>query len=783
MLLLPWSAGAHAAHSQPYVLAAPADQVLRTGASETTSPLTVAADELVLLDIAINGQEQHNPRIFLRHGGVLHLRPRDLENLRIRSPDVPPIMYAGQGYVPLSAWPQIAVELDQNRQLVRLSVPAELFKPSTVSAGSVAEIAASPFRAPLAAFVNYDATAQLTSTNNAVTIFLESGVSSRWGLLVNGGVVGDAAGPSRTARLDSYYIYDDPRRVTRLVVGDAITRGAEWSQPIRFGGVRYGTEFSLLPGMITFPTPVFTGQTALPSNIQLYVNEALRFNGAVDQGVFTLNQLPVITGAGQVSLVVRDALGVERQVTSSYYVSPSLLRRGLSEFSFEAGAERLGYGLENFDYRYPFAAGSYRYGLSDWLTVEAGVQGSELIRNGGISLAWAKWPLGEFGLAVAASEGELGAGGLMRIHYSRLSPRWNISLSYLVATRAFAQLGVHSPLEQTRDQVQAIGGLAMGGFGNLSASYTDLRLGGGTRSRVGSLNYSVPLLGQTYLNVFALASGQSPGGRAITVGAGFSIPIGPRSSAYVQADSHNVTASYQVSPPTDIGLGYRLMASSGDLDQHQAEITWRGRAGEVTAQAAQLNGDSGARMLLSGGAIFAAGEAYLTRRVNGSFALVDVPEQEGVRIYLDNRAVTRTGPSGRAVVPELRPYEQNRISLSSDDLPLEASIETDTLRVIPRFRGGVQARFNVRQDRPGTLVLRLPNGQLLEAGAMVSVDRGAERLYTGYDGELFVTALHAGMTLKVFGAEGECRAVLDTVPAGNVLPRIELVCSTVGTSP
>ena len=81
---------------------------------------------------------------------------------------------------------------------------------------------------------------------------------------------------------------------------------------------------------------------------------------------------------------MRDALGVERQVTSSYYVSTRLLREGLSDFSLEAGAERMGYGVASFDYQYPFAAGAYSRGITNWLTVEARGTAGQQVRGGGI---------------------------------------------------------------------------------------------------------------------------------------------------------------------------------------------------------------------------------------------------------------------------------------------------------------------------------------------------------------------------------------------------------------
>ena len=82
------------------------------------------------------------------------------------------------------------------------------------------------------------------------------------------------------------------------------------------GGVRFGTEFALQPSLLTFPTPSLAGSAAVPSNVELLVNGTQRFQTDVGQGPFSINQVPLVTGAGQVTLVIRDPLGVERRVTS-----------------------------------------------------------------------------------------------------------------------------------------------------------------------------------------------------------------------------------------------------------------------------------------------------------------------------------------------------------------------------------------------------------------------------------------------------------------------------------
>ncbi|WP_256742673.1 hypothetical protein, partial [Cronobacter sakazakii] len=67
-------------------------------------------------------------------------------------------------------------------------------------------------------------------------------------------------------------------------------------------------------------------------------------------GPFTLTNLPYINGSGDAVLVTTDALGRQVSTTLPFYVASELLKPGLSDGSFSAGALRRNYGVKNFDY-------------------------------------------------------------------------------------------------------------------------------------------------------------------------------------------------------------------------------------------------------------------------------------------------------------------------------------------------------------------------------------------------------------------------------------------------
>lgn len=719
------------------------------------------------VEISINGSVREGQYIVARRGDDFWVRAVDLDTWRIDHDSIAPQMIEGDPMVALSAIPGLVAEFDTALQRLDLNVPSDRFMAQRLSS---VPARVQPTPGAFSAFLNYDLSLEV---DDRVTggAFVEAGVSDDWGLVASTITVGRTGGTGKFTRLDSYYLRDFPESLTRLVIGDTVTEARDWSRQVRFGGVRFGTEFGLQPDLVTFPVPEFADRAAVPSHVELLVNDALRYQGQVDQGPFSINQIPVVTGAGEVTLVVRDALGVERRVRTPYYVSSRLLSRGLSAWSLEAGAERRDYGFRSFHYGNPFAAGSYRRGLTDWLTVEsrAEVSGNVQMVGAGINLVWPI--IGEFGAAGALSSGEDGQGGLYRIFFSRITPSWNMALSYQHASRGFDQLGIDSDRDRITDQFQATAGASFGRWGNASISWTDLKYADGNRTRLASGNYSAALGSSAYVNLFAIRSRARDAGWETTAGIGLTIVFGPRRSAYLQADSRNIYAEVRETAPTEGGWGYRLAASEGGTDRQQAELNWRGDVGEARVEVARFGAKAGLRALASGGLLIAGERAYATRRIEDGLGVIEVPGQANVRIYQENRLVTRTDARGRAIIPDLRAYEENRIALSPSDLPLDVRMPSDTMIVVPRFRGAAAARFDVDRDRPATILVTDSGGVPVEAGASARASTG-ETAFVGYGGEIFVREIRPGMTLDIDLGSASCRVALPKDLPAEALPRI-----------
>ncbi|WP_338009660.1 fimbria/pilus outer membrane usher protein [Rickettsia australis] len=64
------------------------------------------------------------------------------------------------------------------------------------------------------------------------------------------------------------------------------------------------------------------------------------YNAKAHMRDFDITNIPVITGRGDLIVKTQDITGKVQTITIPYYASPSLLRPGLSNFSYEAGFQR-----------------------------------------------------------------------------------------------------------------------------------------------------------------------------------------------------------------------------------------------------------------------------------------------------------------------------------------------------------------------------------------------------------------------------------------------------------
>jgi outer membrane usher protein len=223
--------------------------------------------------------------------------------------------------------------------------------------------------------------------------------------------------------------------------------------------------------------------------------------------------------------------------------------------------------------------------------------------------------------------------------------------------------------------------------------------------------------------------------------------------------NHDVsTAVLQRNVPAGEGYGYVLQTRSDRSSE--ASYSLQNNIGLYTLEAAQNQGATATRLSASGGVAILGGDSYLSRRIDQSFAVAIVPDYPNVRLLADNQAVGRTNSEGKALIPNLRAYDRNSISLDQKDLPLDATIRGIRVDAVPYYRSGIAVTFPVEHAHGATFMIHLEDGMPLPVGSVIRKEGSNELFVVGYEGAVYVVGLAALNTMHAEWGNQSCDFVL-----------------------
>ena len=741
------------------------------------------AFEQTILMLDINQQKLAETALMLKdRQGALYALAQDLARWRLRLPAVQPVEFRGSPYYPLAALAGIDAQLNEATQTLSIAVKPEAFVTTTTTA--YLNTYPPPIRPSPGLFFNYDMFVDRSNFSGTGGYGLfEVGAFNAMGTAVANFTRQSGNGQARSVRLGTTFTLDRPDRAATFRFGDAVSRGAGmWGNSVHFGGLQYATNFATQPGFITAPMQNFAGQAALPSTVDVYVNNMLTTQKNVPPGPFSISNLPLVTGQGNVQMVVRDVLGREQVITQAFYSNTTLLRPGLQDFSFELGAIRSNFGIRSNDYGRRFGAATYRRGLTDNLSAE----GHWEVQAGGQSSvgfgATALLPsLATVNGAIAASRNGAGNGRLWALGLERQTSAFNVGARTQLASAGFTQLGVEPGLPTPRRLTSANIGLVVGRSGSIGLAYVAQNASGRDPIKLTSISYGQSLKRYGYLGISASRALTGPGNRSISIN--WSMPLADNLNLNV---SHNTSGrgpsqsavQLQRNLPDGEGYGYRLQGAVNG--PQQATLLLQNNVGSTTLEAASFQGQTSIRAGISGGVALLGGTAFFSRRITDSFGLVQLPGMENVRVYLDNQLVGRTDANGNALLPRLRPYDNNPVRVEQLDLGLDAEIKSLTMNPVPYYRSGVVIRFPITRSNGAMLRLVSDDGKALPAGTVLTVVGQDTQFPVAIDGAVYVTGLGPMNRMRALWQGTRCELSVPFRASSEPLPNLgTFVCKGV----
>lgn len=720
-----------------------------------------ASQSSLLLEVWVNGRTQHHVVRVEQSSGTVYCDAADLAGvLRLDR---------ASGLIALSELEGLSVKIDMADQRLLIVAPVDRLPEQSFDLRSSTDLPKST--AATGVTVTYDLSGSIDSVAHPL---VDASAGGQFGLtffapdmlLTATGFAATGSAQESGARLDTSLEFDDPSSPRRLIAGDAIAGSFTWSRAFRFGGFELASDYALRPDLVTFPLPSFFGRASVPETVDVLVGSSKVFEEDLDEGPFSLHNLPIMTGGGNATVVTTDALGRQSSQTISLYTTTELLASGLSGYSFDAGFLRYGYGEKSFDYRTPVSSAVYRHGFEGF-TAGAHVEAAPGLALAGAELAFS---LGGFGA--------LSAAGAFGDHAGKAG-----ALVALDVQAHWGPLNGFASIQSTNSQYLDVAGLEDG-----SPPRLRVQLGANTAMPYGSLGLSWIRQGRNAqgnadeaIASYAISVGKGWfvnltglrdfGGHHWTGEIFLGVPIGDglASASYSSgAERSSELAAYSVAANPDGGFGYSALAGSdGAGSRVEGDATWIGDRATLDAIVATDGGETALRAGAEGALVFLNGELFATRQPGGAMALVETGAP-AVRVYRDNRTVAISDANGEALLTGLVPYTENHIAVDPRDYAMTSVVASTEQLASPQRESAVIVDLAPQRAHAALVLVRFPDGTPPPLGTVVRQSGAGADLIVGRDGEVFIPDLVRDEDLTL----GNRRCVVHIARPARSLPDI-----------
>ncbi|MBJ8481103.1 fimbrial biogenesis outer membrane usher protein [Acinetobacter pittii] len=704
-----------------------------------------------------------------------YIRARDLKTLRLKLDEQIP----DSQWVCINDLKGIQFKYLENEQSLKLNIPSDMLTGYAVDLNG--QQITSPHllkMKPLnAAILNYSLYNTITNDENVFSgsaegIFNSAIGNFSSGVLYNGSNE-NSYSHEKWVRLESKWQYVNPEKIRIYTLGDFISNSSDWGSSVRLAGFQWSSAYTQRGDLVTSALPQFSGSAALPSTLDLYVNQQKIYSGLVPSGPFDIKQLPFISG-NEVTLVTTDATGQQSITKQAYYFSSKILAKGINEFSVDVGVPRYNYGLFSNDYDdATFASGAIRYGYSNSLTLSGGAEAStDGLSNLGTGFAKNLFGFGVINADIAASQykDENGYSALLGLE-GRISKNISFNTSYRKVFDNYFDLARVSQVRYLKDNQMtsepqnylSYSALAdeifraginynfYTGYG-IYLGYNQIKYSDNSYKLVsanlsGSLNKNWGFYTSAYKDYenqkdygiyFALRYTPSSRVNAITS---------------ISNESGKTTYRQEINGFSDPQIGSfgwgGYVERDQDANQNNASIygSYRARAAYLTGRYNRIGDNDQVAVSATGSLVAAAGRVFAANEIGDGYAVVT---NAGPQSQILNGGVNlgKTDKSGRFLIPSLVPYQENHIYLDPSYLPLNWSVKSTDQETVVGYRQGSLIDFGAKQVVSGLVKLVDANNSPLLPGYTVHIN-GHEESIIGYDGEVFIQNLLKQNKLEV----------------------------------
>jgi outer membrane usher protein FimD/PapC len=766
----------------------------------------------LVLQLMVNGVPKGDVFAYRTEQGKILLRRADLVEAGVKTQGAPVVMIDRDEYIAADALPGVTASFDTSTLALALDVdPALLGKQVIDLAPKQPTGVLEPTNN--SAFFNYLVDYNWTDAGQPALLSVDGGLGVRAAgiLAFTDGRCEYASGSSRCIRGFSNLTYDSREDLQRYVAGDFLASSGQLGSTLNLGGLSLSKFYAINPYLIIRPFAAIEGTIARPGEAQVLIDGLPVTTQKLRPGPFEFQDINYFGGARNVEVIVRDASGREQIISSPFYFTTALLREGLEDYSYNIGFLREDFRVASNRYSKAGMSFFYRYGVTDSLTLGVRGEATETEGNAGPEIGLGLGPYGVVNAAASVSyddnSNNTGYAGVLGYEYQRVP--FNAS----TVIRAFDKNYVFAG--QTPPDVPSFGGdisvafrpvqpkfefattVSYGflGIGTLGLAYANLNRYQGPDRETIALTFSASPLRNVSLFGSVGHTREFQSGIEFFFGLSW-FPDRDYTANYTQRRQVDgfQTSLAQVGKrvPVGEGLGFNVAYERSGIG---------GDKPEVVSPFVQYNGAyatylASARLGVGGPADFdlyrvgtAGTIAYVdgmlsaARPIADSFAVVRIPDVEGVRVYQNNQEIARTDASGSVFVPTLSSYFVNQIRIDDRDIPIDYALEETTILVSPPLRSGSAVVFPVKKIQAvvGTLKVSV-NGVTRPMDYGEVVLRGDSEEYkgpVGRGGEIYLENVPPGDYTLSAAYEGQtCRTRISIPESKEIILRLgDVVCT------
>jgi outer membrane usher protein len=435
--------------------------------------------------------------------------------------------------------------------------------------------------------------------------------------------------------------------------------------------------------------------------------------------------------------------------------------------------------LDGDRYGDPAFLGFHRYGLTNNLTV--GLRGEAVsdLYNFGPAVTYGT-NLGVFDLALAGSRGRKEKSGFAgSTNYSFQAKGFNLRLGATTYSQDYSNIslaGLSNPVLLIKPKLELGGGISIGtkSFGTLALNYSKSTKYDHEEKEIWGLMYSKSM-GQKLSLALSLNQTNENGPACNKSDLEFYIsftyyPWKETIMTNTGVSSDGFQGNFQIQKNAPLGEGYGYRASIDMREERNGLVTnfspyfqYNGKYGIYASEFStpiQGAGNNQFYRLNASGAIVYVGKTFgFSRPVDDSFAVIQVGQVPGVRIYHNNQEIGKTGPSGLVVLPNFYSYDINQIRIDDKDIPLDYALTGVSRLVSPSLRSGSLIQFEAKKVQAFTGLLKiLKDGKKfpVEYHLITMMVNGQSITFqTGRDGEFFIEDAVPGTYKATFKLNGK----------------------------